>query len=96
MMRKTITRTMSTSKIVGCKLKMVDGKPTTETLEPITVMGRANERDAMKALREKYGKGAPVAVCEIEIVDSTYEISVEDFLKYAKKVEPKEVYVEEK
>lgn len=90
MMRKTITRTMVTSTIVGCTIEMVDGKPRTEMLEPVTVMGKANEKDAMKALREKFGKDKPLAVCTIDVAEDTYEISVDDFIKHAKKVEPKE------
>ena len=87
MMRKTITRTMATSTIVGCTIEMVNGQPKTEMLEPVTVMGKANDKDAMKALREKYGKNKPLAVCEIAVAEDTYEISVDDFIKYAIKVE---------
>lgn len=87
MMRKTIVRTMATSTINAYMLKVVDGVPTVENLEPLTVMGKANEKEIMKALKEKYGKDAPVSVASVEVQEDTYEISVEDFLKYAKKVE---------
>ena len=86
MMRKTIVRTMSTSTINAFMLNMVDGKPVVENLEPLTVMGKATEKDALKALKEKYGKNASVTVGLIEVQEDTYEISVEDFLKHAHKV----------
>ena len=85
-MRKTIVRTMATSTIKGFIMKVVDGKPVVETLEPITVMGKVKEKEAIKALREKYGKTAPVTISAIEVNEETYEISVADFVKYAKKV----------
>ena len=94
MMRKTIVRTMSTSTINAFALSMVDGKPVVENLEPLTVMGRATEKDALKALKEKYGKNASITIGSIEVQEDTYEISVEDFLKHAHKVE-KELQTEE-
>lgn len=89
MMRKTITRTMATSKIHACMLVMVDGVPIVEQLEPITVMGKATEKEGLKAIKDKYGKDCPATISKIEVEEDTYEISVEDFLKYAKKVEKK-------
>ena len=87
MMRKTIVRTMATSKINAFKLTLENGQPKIENLEPLTVMGKASEKEALKALKDKYGKNAPITVANIEVQEDTYEISVEDFLKYAKKVE---------
>lgn len=87
MMRKTIVRTMSTSTINAFMLDVVNGKPEVKNLEPLTVMGRVTEKDAIKALRDVHGKNAPVTVANIDVKEDTYEISVEDFLKYATKVE---------
>lgn len=86
MMRKTIVRTMATSTINAFKLTIENGQPKVENLEPLTVMGKATEKEGVKALKEKYGKNAPVTIASIDITEDTYEISVEDFLKYAKKV----------
>lgn len=86
MMRKTIIRTMATSTINAFKLTVKDGKPEIENLEPLTVMGKATDKEALKALKDKYGKNAPVQVASIDVQEDTYEISVEDFVKYAKKV----------
>ena len=87
MMRKTIVRTMATSTINAFMLNIVDGQPKVENLEPLTVMGKATEKEAMKALKDKYGKNAPVTIANIDVQEDTYEISVDDFVKYAKKVQ---------
>lgn len=86
-MRKTIVRTMSTSTIHAYMLEIVDGKPVAKDLEPLTVMGCAKEKDALKVLKDKYGKDNAITVGKIEVTENTYEISVDDFVKYAKKVE---------
>ena len=90
MMRKTIVRTMATSTINAFSLTVENGVPKVENLEPLTVMGKASEKEALKALKDKYGKNAPVTVASIDVEEDTYEISVEDFLKHAKKVDKKE------
>lgn len=86
MMRKTIVRTMATSTINAFKLSIKGGKPEIENLEPLTVMGKATDKEALKALKDKYGKDAPVQVASIDVQEDTYEISVDDFVKYATKV----------
>lgn len=86
MMRKTICRTMATSTINAFQLEVVNGKPEAKALEPITVTGKAKEKDALKALKDKYGTVQGITIGSIEVSEDTYEISVEDFLKYATKV----------
>lgn len=86
MMRKTIVRTMATSTINAYKLTVENGQPKIENLEPLTVMGKATEKEALKALKDKYGKNAPVTIAGIDVQEDTYEISVDDFVKYATKV----------
>ena len=86
MMRKTIVRTMATSTITAYTVEMENGAPVAKALAPITIMGKAKEKDALKAVKEQYGKVA-VTIGEIKVEEATYEISVEDFMKYAKKVE---------
>lgn len=87
MMRNTITRTMATSEIHAFRLVMKEGKPEVETLPAMTIGGKATVRDAEKALRKQYGKDAPITVSKIDVREDVYEISVDDFMKYAKKVE---------
>ena len=86
MMRNTITRTMATSTINAFKLSMVDGHPVVANLEPLVVMGKAREKDALKALKKVHGDLTGITVGSIEVSEDTYEISVEDFVKYATKV----------
>lgn len=87
MMRNTIVRTMATSEIHACRLVVKDGKPEVENLPALTISGKATTKDAEKELRKVYGKSTPVTVTDIKISEDTYEISVEDFLKYAKKID---------
>lgn len=86
MMRKTIVRTMATSTITAYTIEMVNGAPVAKALDPITVMGKATEKEALKAVKEQLGLTA-VTIGEIAIEEATYEISVDDFMKHAKKVE---------
>jgi len=86
MMRKTIVRTMATSTINAFQLEIVDGKPEAKSLAPITIMGKAKEKDAFKALKDAYGSVKGITIGSIDVSEDTYEISVEDFLKYATKV----------
>lgn len=86
MMRKTIVRTMATSTITAYTLEMKDGAPVAKALDPIVIMGKAKEKDALKAVKEKFGLTA-VTIGEIKVEEATYEISVDDFMKYAKKVD---------
>ena len=82
---------MATSTIQAFKLTIENGQPKVENLESLVVMGKATEKEALKALKEKYGKNAPVTIASIEAQEDTYEISVEDFVKHAKKVDKKTV-----
>lgn len=83
MMRTTITRTLATSEITGFKVVVKDGTPSVETLPVITIAGKAKEKDALKALKKAYGDG--ITVGSIKVDESVYEISVDDFIKYASK-----------
>ena len=89
-MRSTITRTMATSEIHAFRLVMKEGKPEVETLPVLTLGGKVSVESAEKELRKIYGKTAAITVKEIKVKEDLYEISVEDFLKYAKKVEKTE------
>ena len=86
MMRKNITRTMATSTIHSVKLTMENDQPKIETLDPVVLTGKATKESALKELRKIHGNDAPVSITKIETSEDVYEISVEDFLKYATKV----------
>ena len=94
MMRKTIVRTMATSTITAYTVEMVNGAPVAKALDPFVIMGKAKEKDALKAVKEKYGTVA-VTIGEIKVDEATYEISVDDFMKYATKVEETEATANE-
>lgn len=87
MMRNTITRTITSSVIKGFKLTMKEGTPSVEELDPVSVSGRVNEKQALKQLEKAYGKSSPITVASITEENDVYEISVEDFMKYATKVD---------
>lgn len=87
MMRNTITRTLFTSDIHGVRTLLKDGQPEIVELPVLSIPGKASQKDAERALRREYGRGAALTVKEIVIHEDVYEISVEDFLKHATKVE---------
>lgn len=91
MMRNSITRTIFTSDIHAFQLVMKDGKPVPEALPVLTIPGKASVRDAEKALRKRYGRTAAFTISQIEVYENVYEISVEDFIKYATKTESKPI-----
>mgnify|MGYP003518929923 CR=1 FL=1 len=84
MMRKTIVRSMTTSTVKGFKLEVIDGQATTKEVS-LSVAGKLKDNEALKALKGEFGEG--VQVSSIEHSEATYEISVDDFMKYAKKVD---------
>jgi hypothetical protein len=84
-MRKTIVRTITASTIESANVTFEKGKPVVKANEPLTVNGIIKEDKALKEVRKAYGELAQVT--SINSVDAMYEISVEDFIKYATKVE---------
>ena len=87
MMRKSIVRSLATSKIHAYKLTVKDGAPEVVNLPIIPVTGKVTEKDALKAVTKEYGKDSAVTIGKIETEEEMYEISVEDFIKYAHKIE---------
>lgn len=86
MMRNTITRTIETSRIYFMGVEVVDGKPTFKEYSPLEVNGHHTMETADKLLKKCY-KGNKLIVTNIEYIEQLYEISVEDFIKYATPVE---------
>ena len=84
MVRTHLTRKVSKSTIKGYTLSVKDGTPEVNTLEPVTVWGAVSRKEAERILR----KIDPTAVLgSVETVEETYRISLNDFVKYAEKVE---------
>lgn len=89
MMRKTIVRTITTSTIKGVRLAVKEGRPTVENLPDVSVIGKVTEKEAIKALKDEFGKDENVSVVSVVFDTNTYEISVKDFLEHAKIVTDK-------
>jgi hypothetical protein len=85
-MRKTIVRTIVATTINSANVSISrDGILQATENDPIVMNGIINEEKALKEVRKAYGDSAQVT--SIKSVNDVYEISVEDFIKYAKKVE---------
>lgn len=85
MMRQTITRTLTRTTISAFAVSMVNGKPETQEVEPVTVWGKVTDKEALKAVKEKHAGN--VFVGEINSVDEVYEIAIDVFVANATKVE---------
>ena len=88
-MRTTITRSLTQTTIHPVKVSFENGVPTTEALEPIVAFGNLTNEQATKVVAKEFGKNSNVVVAKTEVAEKMYEISVSDFVKYAKVVEPK-------
>ena len=84
MMRKNITRTLTRSTITVFAVKMVNGNPEIERLEPVTVWGNPTDKEALKAARDKYGDVKGLTVGDIQSTDETYIIDIDTFVANAK------------
>jgi len=84
-MRKTIVRTITATTIESANVTFEKGKPVVKNNDPLTVNGVIAEDKALKEVRKAYGVTA--SVTNISSIDATYEISVDDFIKHAKKIE---------
>lgn len=84
MVRTHLTRKVSRTTIKGYTLSVKDGTPEVVTLEPVSVWGEVTQKEAERILR----KVNPTAVlASVETVEEVYKIAINDFVKYAVKVE---------
>lgn len=91
-MEKMIRRTIETSKINWSEILMgEDGEPGFDKREAIHVTGLLTIKQAEKIIKESFGKEIKFVVTSIEVEKDTYEISVDAFMTYGKKVEKKTV-----
>lgn len=88
-MRKTITRTLLRTTAPVYRVTMNNGVPVTETLEPVNVWGKATPAELNKVARKTYGEGNYV-LGNIEQVEETYRIGIDEFVAAADKVENEE------
>jgi len=82
--RKTIVRTITATTIKSVNVMFTAGKLDSKENKDITVNGTVDQDQATKIVRKAYGQSAQVT--ELTEVNDVYEISVEDFMKNAKKV----------
>lgn len=87
-MRKVITRTITATTIESARVIFEMGTPVAKENPAITVNGIIAEDKALKEVRKAYGENTQVT--NIVVVDDIYEISVDDFIKYATKVVPQD------
>ncbi|MDP4120851.1 MAG: hypothetical protein Q8876_07355 [Bacillota bacterium] len=86
---KSITRTIPTTTIIACKASFKDGKLISEDLPAIIVPGvTVKQENALKEVEKVHGKVGSYVVKSVTTSEDVYEISVTDFFKYAKKIEP--------
>jgi hypothetical protein len=83
-MRKTIERTITITNVKSGKISFVKGTPvvTNETTDNFN--GVLTDDKALKEVQKLHGNSA--VVIEKTEINDRYEISVEDFMKYATKV----------
>lgn len=85
-----ITRTLEVTEISYLEAVVKDGTPALEPREPEKVFGNVEDKaKAAQLLNKKYGSDKTFLVTGLEVSQGKYEISIEDFLAHAKKVEPK-------
>jgi len=80
-MRKMMTREVTKTTVKVGKLEMVDGQPQAVTLPDEVIIGNVTLEKAQKQLNKKYGE--PVTVFAVEPDTTTYEMPVDDFIKFA-------------
>ncbi len=90
MMRATIARKLIETTIEAHSIKVVDGEPKLVELPPLTLYGNFNRKEALRELKRVHGKAEAITISKITSVTKQYEISVDEFVKYAKVVEAEE------
>ena len=88
-MRTTITRRIAQTTIYPVKVTFENGEPKTEPIDTIIVHGEITPEQAKRIVNKKFGKDGNVVVAKMVSEEKQYEISVDDFVKYAKVVEEK-------
>lgn len=86
MMRNTITRTIERTRIYFSAVEVQNGVPSFVAQPPIVVNGNYDMEQAGKLIKKRF-KQFTCVVTAVEVTEQLYEISVEDFMKYATPVE---------
>ena len=87
-MKATIKHTLTESTINAYSVTIQEnGEPAVTKLNPITLFGKISKEDAQKEVKKGNPNSDSVMVSSITEKEVSYEISVEDFVKYAKRIE---------
>ena len=95
MVRKNIVRTLTRATVAAYSMSMVDGVPQPVALDPVVMWGEPTEKEAVKAVKDKYGADKPVMIGEIKVTKELYKISIDDFAAAATKVDTEEMAEDE-
>ncbi len=86
-MRKTIARTIKSSTVYGYKITVVENEePKITELDPVTVIGVVTQKEGMRLLKSANPDAELVTVSKVDVTEDTYKISLDDFIKYGRKV----------
>lgn len=89
-MRATITRKLVESTIKGFAITIQEnGEPSVQKLEPVTVYGKIGKNEAVKELKRLNPDLDGITVSAITEEEVQFEITVEDFVKNAKRLDKK-------
>lgn len=87
-MSNTIKRTLTESTINAYSVVTAEnGEPSLSKLEPVTVHGKITKEKALKEIKKIYPEATALTITSILENEVMYEISIEDFIKNAKKIE---------
>lgn len=81
---KMITRTITATIIKSGLFEYKEGKGEINPQADITISGSTDLEKATKEIRKIYGYNAEII--ELVQIEDVYEISIEDFMKYATKI----------
>lgn len=90
MMRKNITRTLTRATVKAFTVKMVDGLPVVESLEPVHGWGNLTEKEAQKLVKDAHGIGN-ATIGEITYAQESYRLSIDKFVEVAEMIDISEV-----
>lgn len=85
-MRKMMSKEVAFTNILASEIVVEDGKPVAVVLPPVTLMGAVSMEKAQKEMNKIY-KGKQPHIYSLEVVNETFEMAVEDFIKHATKKE---------
>lgn len=85
-MRNKITRKMIETTIYGFSVSIENGEPQIKDVTPVTVYGKVAHSKAVKLLKKAYPEIENVTVSKIHSEEIQLEITVDEFIKYAKRL----------